>query len=166
MPAIDRVDVWLGVAGILRKDHTYLVVKKKYGGLKEKWSFPAGFVDPGETVDQAVLREVREETGIEAKVIDILGIRTGVIREKISDNMIVFALEYQSGELIPNHEELFDVAWLSRNELLADPATSSMIRFFLTEDNTMDQKDHGFKEHESNPGKEFGYSLYKIFKKE
>ena len=42
----------------------WLVVMKRYGGLHAKWSFPAGFVSRDETIDQAILREVKEETGV------------------------------------------------------------------------------------------------------
>lgn len=54
---------------------------------------PAGFVNEGETVDEAVKREVLEETGIVAHVKGIIGVRSGVIRNEISDNMIIFLLE-------------------------------------------------------------------------
>jgi 8-oxo-dGTP diphosphatase len=161
MPAIDRIDVWLCVAGLLKKEHSYLVVKKKYGGLKGKWSFPAGFVDPGETVDQAIIREVSEETGISCQVRDILGIRSGVIQEKISDNLIIFDLVYLSGEIVVDPKELDDVKWLSKEELLQDPNTSQMILFFLQ---GKEREEKVFEEHVTYPGKEFGYTEYKIFK--
>ncbi|MBG9799609.1 NUDIX domain-containing protein [Brevibacillus laterosporus] len=79
--------VWIAAGGIVIKGDEVLVVKKTYGGLKGKWSFPAGFVDPGETVDEAAVREVLEETGIVARVRQVAALRTGVIREEISDNM-------------------------------------------------------------------------------
>jgi 8-oxo-dGTP diphosphatase len=160
MPAIDRIDVWLGVAGVLKKDDIYLVVKKKYGGLRDKWSFPAGFVDPGETIDQAIIREVLEETGVRCRVRDILGIRTGVIKEKISDNMIIFQLEYQSGNVVTNTEELVEAGWLTKEQLLNDQATSSMIRFFLLQEAGNNKR---FGEHSGDPGREFGYTEYKIY---
>jgi 8-oxo-dGTP diphosphatase len=161
MPAIDRIDVWLCVAGLLKKEHLYLVVKKKYGGLKGKWSFPAGFVDPGETIDQAIIREVTEETGISCQVKDILAIRSGVIQEKISDNLIIFELGYLSGEIVVDPKELEDVKWLSKEELLQDPNTSQMILFFLQ---GKEREEKVFEEYVRYPGKEFGYTEYKIFK--
>lgn len=42
--------------------------EKAYSGLKGRWSLPAGFVNAGETVDEAVIREIKEETGIDCSV--------------------------------------------------------------------------------------------------
>ena len=61
--------------------------------MKGQWSLPSGFVNEGETVDEAVKREILEETGIVAHVKGIIGIRSGVIHNEISDNMIIFLLE-------------------------------------------------------------------------
>ena len=62
----DRGKVWLGVAGVAVNElGQWLVVKKAYSGLKGRWSLPAGFVNAGETVDEAVVRELKEETGID-----------------------------------------------------------------------------------------------------
>ena len=84
-----RGNVWLAAAGLLIDEQgRWLVVKKKYGGLKGMWSLPAGFVDGGETLEQAAQREVKEETGLDTQTAGIIGISTGVIKDKISDNMI------------------------------------------------------------------------------
>ena len=65
----DRGKVWLGVAGVvINEDGKWLVVKKTYSGLKGIWSLPAGFVQVGETADEAAVREVLEETGIQCEV--------------------------------------------------------------------------------------------------
>ncbi len=96
-----RGKVWLAVSGLVAtKDGRWLFVKKKYSGLKGKWSLPAGFVNEGETVDEAVKREVLEETGIVAHVKGIIGVRSGVIRNEISDNMIIFLLEPEGKRLL------------------------------------------------------------------
>ena len=58
--------VWLAVSGLVAtKDGRWLFVIQ---WIKGKWSLPAGFVNEGETVDEAVKREVLEETGIVAHV--------------------------------------------------------------------------------------------------
>ncbi len=89
----DRGKIWLGVSGVTVNElGQWLVVKKAYSGLKGRWSLPAGFVNAGETVDEAVIREIKEETGIDCRVSGLIGFRTGVIRDDISDNMAIFLL--------------------------------------------------------------------------
>ena len=63
--AKDRGKVWLGAAAIVENTKgEWLLVKKTYGGLKGKWSLPAGFVQEAETVTTTAKREVLEETAI------------------------------------------------------------------------------------------------------
>ncbi len=57
------------------------------------WSIPAGFVEGDETADQAAIREVKEETGIDCRVEGMIGFRTGVLKGEISDNMGIFLLD-------------------------------------------------------------------------
>ncbi|MDN4072373.1 MULTISPECIES: NUDIX hydrolase [Fictibacillus] len=151
-----RGSVWLAAAGLVIQDGKWLVVKKKYGGLKGRWSIPAGFVNQGETVDEAAVREVKEETGILSRAIHVLGIRTGVIKSEISDNMVVFLLEAAGGKLMPQQGEIEEARFLTPEELKADPATSMMVHHFLNE------KTETVIEH-LNPGDVFGYTSYKIF---
>jgi 8-oxo-dGTP diphosphatase len=83
-----RGNVWIAAAGlVVNEADEWLVVKKKYGGLKGKWSLPAGFVQQGEMLDEAAVREIKEETGIDTEVIGFLGMRTGVIHDEVSDNV-------------------------------------------------------------------------------
>ena len=44
------------------------------------------------TADIAAIREVKEETGIDCKVVAMIGFRTGVLQDEISDNLAVFLL--------------------------------------------------------------------------
>ncbi|MBW8639585.1 NUDIX domain-containing protein [Hoeflea sp. WL0058] len=52
------------VSCIVRRDSRYLLVKRARGEAKGQYAFPGGKVEPGETLTQAVLRELREETGL------------------------------------------------------------------------------------------------------
>lgn len=75
-----RDKVWLGVnAIVINEAGEWLLLKKQYSGMRGMWSTPAGFIDNGETADQAVLRELYEESGIEGEVQGVIGLRSGVI---------------------------------------------------------------------------------------
>ncbi|PJK17247.1 NUDIX hydrolase [Chryseomicrobium excrementi] len=158
----ERGNVWLGVAGIvINTKGEWLVVQKRYGGLNGKWSLPAGFVEGTETVDQAVLREIKEETGIDAQVIQLIGFRSGVIKEKISDNMAIFFLRPVDPEQVPDPQldELYEAKWMTPQQLLEDERTTSMIKVFLKVN-----QEAGFETREGlDPGPVFGYSSYKLF---
>lgn len=158
----ERGNVWLGVAGIVINTRgEWLVVQKRYGGLNGKWSLPAGFVEGTETVDQAVLREIKEETGINTTVIQLIGFRSGVIKEKISDNMAIFFLRPVNPEQVPDPQldELYEARWMTPEQLLEDERTTSMIKVFLKVN-----QEAGFETREGlDPGPVFGYSSYKLF---
>jgi|TARA_B110000914_G_scaffold131610_1_gene114987 8-oxo-dGTP diphosphatase len=77
------------VAAIIKKDNLYLVVKRnrdKYMGLK--WEFPGGKVDPGETLQEALVREIYEELNID------INIHEKLAEERYKDNEINIILHY------------------------------------------------------------------------
>ncbi len=127
-----RGNVWIAAAGlVINENGEWLVVKKKYSGLKGKWSLPAGFVQPGEMLDEAAVREVKEETGIDAEPVALLGLRTGVIAGEISDNMAIFLLRPLSRDIVVQTDELYAAAFLSKTALQNDPNTSGLLRYLL-----------------------------------
>ncbi|QED49170.1 NUDIX domain-containing protein [Cytobacillus dafuensis] len=157
----NRGKVWLAVSGlVISPDNKWLVVKKKYGGLKGKWSLPAGFVNPGETADDAAIREVLEETGIKCTVKEMIGLRTGVIKEEISDNMILFLLEPLPEQNIHvQDKELYDVQFIDPFVLAEDEEASVLLKFLVhRSDSSAKPLIDGI-----NPGDQFGYTAYKLF---
>lgn len=159
----DRGKVWLGVAGIvINSDGKWLVVKKTYSGLKGVWSLPAGFVKFGETADEAVVREVKEETGIDCEVSGLIGLRTGVIRQDISDNMAIFYCHpLDENQVVTIQEkEISEVKWLTVEELVNGGEASVMLKEMASHE----IKNHQLQKREDiNPGDVFEYSSYKLF---
>ena len=159
-----RGNVWLGASGIvINSNGKWLVVKKTYGGLKGMWSLPAGFVEGNETADNAAIREVKEETGIDCELEGLVGFRTGILNGEISDNMAIFLLrpKHEDQLLIPQEKEIAEVAWKTPFELKDDPEVSAMIKEFAEraiESGLMEMK-------QMDPGKWFGYTSYKLFYK-
>jgi ADP-ribose pyrophosphatase YjhB (NUDIX family) len=156
-----RGKVWLAVSGlVISADGKWLVVKKRYGGLKGQWSLPAGFVEAGETADEAVLREVREETGLHCTVKGMIGLRSGVIKDEISDNMLIFLLE-PTGEGLLKHQEheLYEASFISPEKLLLEKESSILLHYLIKQNQaSIMQVIDGI-----NPGDQFGYTAYKIF---
>ncbi|MDF2947763.1 MAG: hydrolase [Bacillales bacterium] len=156
----NKSKVWLAVCAIIENEQNeWLVVKKKYGGLKNKWSLPAGFVDEGETVDQAVVREVKEETGLDIEILGVVGVRTGVLHNSISDNMVVFKCKPLSFNIKICEKELFDVQFINKDKLVKKNNISILLPVLIKEEsnNILVEKE------EIDPGESFGYTSYKIF---
>lgn len=157
----ERGKVWLGAGVIVTNSRgEWLVVKKTYGGLKGVWSIPAGFVDVGETLDAAAKREVLEETGVDCVIQGVYGVRSGVIRDDVSDNMVIFYAQASDTTITIDERELSDARWIHPTELATDPVSSFMLRIFATEGN-LQQPLQVQKDVEPDPI--FGYTDYKVF---
>ena len=82
---------------------------------KTRWGLPKGAVSEGETSEQAALREVREETGIEARIVKILDTIEYYFRAGdtlIHKRVDFYLMDYVSGELQPQLSEVDDVEWV------------------------------------------------------
>ncbi len=75
----------------------------------------AGFVETGETLEQAVEREVFEETGIKIKNIRYFGSQPWAFPDSL---MLAFLADYESGEINLQEEEIFDANWFDCNSEL------------------------------------------------
>jgi ADP-ribose pyrophosphatase YjhB (NUDIX family) len=62
----------VGVLAIVRRGDQLLLAQRSKGSYKGRWGFPGGHLERGETVIAAALRELREETGVEADARSIL----------------------------------------------------------------------------------------------
>ena len=89
--------------GLIVKDNKILLVKVTYGSNKDYWMISGGFVEDGETFEEAAIREVKEETGIVAQPKRLIGVRTGT-REVHNEleRTIYFIFEMESDNLVSN----------------------------------------------------------------
>lgn len=95
----------------------------------------AGFVEPGETLEECVLREVKEEVGIEVKNIRYFGSQSWPFPDSL---MIAFTAEYAKGEIAVDHTELTHAGWFSRRDMPAQvpehkTIAGRLIRWFLAQ---------------------------------
>jgi 8-oxo-dGTP diphosphatase len=66
---------------IIQRNSQILFVKRKKEPFKDKLTFPGGFVDGNEKVEDTSIREVKEETSLSIKLIDILGVYSDPSRD-------------------------------------------------------------------------------------
>jgi len=65
---------WISAGGVVfRKNGEIALVKQRARRGGKRWTFPKGKVDPGETIQQAALREVWEESGLKTRIVTHLG---------------------------------------------------------------------------------------------
>jgi 8-oxo-dGTP diphosphatase len=110
------------VGGLVVGASGVLLVKMAYGPTIGKYMLPGGIVEPGETLDAAVVREVLEETGVSARVIGICGVRS---RFDGSDNdtYVIFLLEPTDGSPHSDGYENEDARYFTLEELEAEDVT-------------------------------------------
>jgi NAD+ diphosphatase len=88
----------------------------------------AGFVEPGESLEETIVREVREEVGIEIEDIRYFGSQPWPFPNSL---MIGFTATYASGNIAINPQELEDAAWFSKHHLPQLPPKLSIARKLL-----------------------------------
>ena len=60
------------VAAILHRDEAYFATQRGYGEFEGMWEFPGGKIEPGETPEDALKREIQEELGVDTVIENIL----------------------------------------------------------------------------------------------
>ena len=110
-----------GVGVVVFRNEEVLLVKRKKAPYKGQWSIPGGKQRLGETVTQAVRRELREETGVEVNeltLIDVIDIMVPDEEGKILYHYIVadYRAHWLSGECSPG-DDAQDVQWFNLNKL-------------------------------------------------
>ncbi len=89
------------------------------------YSVLAGFVEPGETLEECVQREIREEVGITVKNIRYFGSQPWPFPNSL---MIAFVADYTSGEITIDGSEIVGAAWFLKDKLPKIPPTISIAR--------------------------------------
>lgn len=121
----------VGVGVILVKDRQILLVKRGHEPNKGMWSIPGGLIKLGETAEEAAIREVREETGLEVSIGAVAGIFNVIIKDsdsKIKYHYVIidYIGEVVSGMLRPG-TDVTDARWFWLDEI-GDVETSPTVR--------------------------------------
>lgn len=102
------------VAAVIKKDDKIFATQRGYGEFKDGWEFPGGKIEAGETAQEALVREIREELDTEIKVGELI---TTVEYDypAFHLSMDCFWCTIVSGKLTLLEAE--DARWLAKNEL-------------------------------------------------
>lgn len=112
---------------LVRKNDSILLVRGK-GAAPGRYSLVAGFIEPGETIEDAVRREVREETGIAIKNIRYRASEPWPFPDSL---MLGFVADYDGGEAAPDDVEIESAAWFDRDHLPDLPPKLSLTRALI-----------------------------------
>lgn len=115
---MDEDNQWqIAVAGAVVHLDSVLMVRHTYGVKLRKWALPGGWANPYERLDQAVVREIGEETGIDAEVIDIIAVSTHV-QDNDGIIHIVFRLRPLAGTPVPDNQEVDQAKYITADEIV------------------------------------------------
>ena len=121
------------VAALIVKDNKIFAAKRAYGFLKGKWELPGGKIETGETPEQAIVREIKEELATEIKVNKFV---TNVVYEypEFILDMDVFDCSVISGRLSLDKNVHLEEAFLSADDFKPEdwcPADELIVKMFL-----------------------------------
>ena len=106
------------VAGVVLKDSEgrYLLVQERQPKAYGLWNLPAGWIDPGESAQEAAIREAKEEVGLDVELISDRPVLSTLNSSK-TRMLNSFQARIKGGELKFQKEELLDVGWFSLEEI-------------------------------------------------
>jgi 8-oxo-dGTP diphosphatase len=127
----------VAVGGLVVDRDRILVVQRATEPHKGEWSLPGGLVELGETVKQALVRECREETGLEVRPAEVAAVIDRIVpgadgRPEYHYVLIDYLCSVRPGELRAG-DDVSDVRWVDRQELvrlhMADFTRELILRF-------------------------------------
>ena len=121
---------FLAVSAAIMRAGQVLLVRRARPPAAGLFSLPGGVVELGETLEEAVVREVREETGLTIEPVGLAGFRETIVRDgdaRIERHFVIlpFAARWRAGEVELN-EELSEARWLEPAEIAGLPTTPGL----------------------------------------
>ncbi|MCY4548097.1 MAG: NUDIX hydrolase [Defluviicoccus sp.] len=119
----ERPFVGVGVAVLRGSD--VLLIRRAKPPVSDRWSIPGGAQEIGETVREAALREVAEETGLAVEIVGLVDVVDGITRDaegraRYHYTLVDFAARWVSGEARAGSDAAA-VRWVGRDALAAIP---------------------------------------------
>lgn len=139
----------VGVGGIVVHENRVLLVERGTEPLKGQWTIPGGLTDVGETLREAVIREVREETGLAVEPVELVELLDRIHREgeRVRYHYVIadYLCRWEGGVLLPGSDAaaarwVERAEWNSHSALRIDPITTRVIEAAWQRARTMEGK--------------------------
>ncbi len=105
------------VAGaVVRQDGKYLVLKRAQEPSKGKWEIPGGFINAGETAEETIIRELKEETGLDVRIVRYIGSFASVYGETGTRTVGTSYLAEPTGGTFALSDESEEHRWVGLDE--------------------------------------------------
>jgi 8-oxo-dGTP diphosphatase len=105
------------VAAIIRNGNKLLLTKELLESQRKRWIFPGGGVNFGESLEEAVKREIKEELGMEIKVEKLLGFKEAIFPKVNYHTIIFFFLAKPLGKLSIKEKKILDARYFDFKEV-------------------------------------------------
>jgi 8-oxo-dGTP diphosphatase len=125
----------VGVGGVVIRDGRVLLIRRGGPPLEGEWSLPGGMLELSETLEEGVLRELHEETGMQVRVVGLVEVFERIIRDDNDRTKYHFVIadylcEAVSGEARAASDATA-VAWASEEELAQYALTPTATRVIM-----------------------------------
>lgn len=112
---------FIGVGVVVWKAEKFLLIRRSKPPRIGQWSIPGGRQELGETVKEAALREIKEETSLSIKITDFLGVIDSIQKDKeghikFHATLVDYSAEWISGNALAGSDAM-DVAWHEIDDL-------------------------------------------------
>lgn len=129
------MEKWTGAAGIcVNSRNELLMVREETSNGESAWTVPTGGVEPGETNEQCVVREIAEETGYEVSILEKLKVKSGKYENlNIHYEVHYFLVEATGGKMQIQDPDnsVREIAWKTSEEVEALPLYYPEDRSFI-----------------------------------
>ena len=134
---------YLAVSAAVFRDGRVLIVRRARPPAHGLYTLPGGGVELGETLEQAVIREIREETALDIEPVGLVGFRQAIVRDdagKVERHFVIlpFAARFLGGEILLS-DELAEAHWRLPEELAGLKTTEGLAAIVTTASERLSQ---------------------------
>lgn len=124
----------VGAGALMIKNGKLLLIKRGAKPGQGKWSIPGGIVELGERVQDTIVREVKEECGLDIEVEGLMDVFDSIIRDEKGriqyQFVVVNFLAKIRGGILKNADDVLEARWVQLNEVEKYNLTNSFRAFF------------------------------------